>query len=60
MAIERNLMIKMASPSRPPQVDDFINLSIMEKLEVFDYALAGKFQPFWFVRRCSSQLLYLC
>ena len=43
VTIERNLIIRMASPNRPPQDVDFANLSIMQKVEVFEHALAGEF-----------------
>ena len=43
VTIERNLIIRMASPNRPPQDVDFANLSIMQKVEVFEHVLAGEF-----------------
>ena len=63
MTIERNLMIRMASPNRHPQdVVDFVNLSIMEKVEVFEYVLENTggqdlYKVLWLKSRHSEEWL---
>ncbi len=39
--IEHALMLQMASPRRPPETRDLEALTVMQKLEVFEYALAN-------------------